>query len=80
MSSTTKQSRLIGCNLRPGQPRGGMTKRVQSGVPRQAAQAVIEAARVALEKRGFHHNPSPWKDMVFGKGVAARAEKERVAP
>lgn len=82
MSATTRNSRLIGCNVRPGMVRGGML--VRGAKPRdhtgQATRAIIEAANAVLEKRGFQHNPSPWRDMVFGRGAAAKAEKERVQP
>jgi hypothetical protein len=81
-TNRTPPRQLIGRNIRPGMKPGGMSRPqpYNRDRDRQNALATIEAANVALEKRGFHRNPSPWSDMVFGKGVAARAEKERVQP
>lgn len=49
---------LIGCNIRPGQTRGGMMTGQKPLVKKQdASQIVREAARVFLEKRGFTQQP-----------------------
>lgn len=75
-----KRTTLIGCMIRPGQPRGGMAQPHREG-PRHGKdkyanqhRQIIEAANEVLERRGVWVRPTSFGDGVSQAVVERRAE------
>lgn len=82
MPRKTTPSKLIGCNVRAGQPRGGMTAHFRAPRPSGHIGAdsvtIKEAANTFLEKRGFQHNPHQMRDSISQQVMEARRPKENL--
>lgn len=73
---------LIGCNVRAGQPRGGMTASIRQGPRKNHSskhhdenRAIIEAASLALERRGLFTRVMPMAQRIDLEAAEGRERK-----